>query len=95
MGGYTINSYFFIPGEIEMDLLPDEINSEEKAKSVFDFVSSIAHTLDKEVFLTGEGVNGNVAQLRSAAVLFVNPAGEFSLRPEFANGPEPTAKTAL
>ena len=95
MGGYTINSYFFIPGEIEMDLLPDEINSENKAKSVFDFLSSIARVLDKEVFLTGEGVNGNVAQLRNAAVLFVNSAGQFSLRPEFANGQEPTTETAL
>jgi hypothetical protein len=49
MGGYTINSHFFIPGEIEMDLLPDKINSEDKAKSVFDFLNSMARVLDKEV----------------------------------------------
>jgi hypothetical protein len=89
MRGFIVNSYFFTPNDIEMDLLPDEINSEEKAKSVVDFLGSIARVLNKEVFVAGEGVNGMADDLRSAAVMWVNATGQFSLRPDFANSQEP------
>jgi len=50
----SINCHFFMSNEIELDLDPKEIDSEDKAKIIFNFMSEIGNTLKKEVTLAPE-----------------------------------------
>jgi aerobic-type carbon monoxide dehydrogenase small subunit (CoxS/CutS family) len=77
--GFTINTHFFSSDEIEMDVLPEEIDSEKKAQSVFEFVSGIAALLNKEVILAPEYGSADQAQLRAIAFCTVDPSGRISL----------------
>ena len=52
--GVRMNSHFFGTQEIELDLLPDEVDTEEKAESVFRFMAEMGRLLGKEVILTPE-----------------------------------------
>ncbi len=75
----SVNAHFFSSNEIEMDVLPEEIDSEEKAQSVFEFVSGIARLLKKEVILAPEYGSADRAQLKAIAICTVDPTGTLSL----------------
>lgn len=49
-----LNCHFFWIEEIELDLLPNEVNTEEQAEAVFEFMAEVGRALDKEVILTPE-----------------------------------------
>lgn len=89
-----INCFFFALNSIEMDLSPDEIDSKEKAKSVLELIVSLARILQKEIFLSGEGIPSTEAALRKMAVLSITPDGNFLVRREFINGQEPATSTS-
>jgi len=78
--GCSVNAHFFSVNEIEMDILPEDIDSERKAQSVFEFVSGIAKLLNKEVILAPEYGSADQAQLKAIAFCTVDPAGVLSLR---------------
>jgi len=77
--GVTVNAHFFSLNEIEMDVLPEDIDSENKAQSVFEFVSRIAKLLTKEVILAPEYGSADQAQLKAIAFCTVDPAGTLLL----------------
>ena len=54
LGGIIINSHFFTDQQIEFDIDPREINSEEKLNQLFGFMRGIGQLLQKEVLLTSE-----------------------------------------
>jgi hypothetical protein len=80
--GFTVNSYFFVVNEIELDLLPNDVNSVDTAEQVFKLMEDMASILKKDVFLTPEHDSGNVEELRNMAVA-VADAGDGSIRSRF------------
>ena len=54
--GVQVNCWFWEDSEIDLDLLPDDVDSAEKAEGVFTLMKTIATTLKKRVLLTAEGV---------------------------------------
>lgn len=59
--GITLNCHFFTEEEIEFDIDPREVNSEERLKELFGFMRRIGQLLQKEVILTPE--NGREAAI--------------------------------
>ena len=58
--GIAFNCRFFDAHEIEFDLDPRQVDSEEKLRGLFGFMREIARLLDKEVILTPENVRAAV-----------------------------------
>ena len=54
LDGVTVNCHFFTSVEIELDLDPQEIDSESKAKVIFRLMSTVGRVLNKQVILTLE-----------------------------------------
>ena len=52
--GVQVRCWFAEDNEIDLDLLPDDVDSEEKAEGIFRLMRMIAETLQKRVFLTAE-----------------------------------------
>ncbi|MCK8143228.1 hypothetical protein MW871_15160 [Flavobacterium sp. I-SCBP12n] len=49
-----INTHFFTVNEIEFDIEPKEINSENNFEKVLSFMNEISRILNKQLILTGE-----------------------------------------
>src|SRR5438309_1696683 len=71
--GFTVNCYFISNEVIEIDILPDDVNSVEKAKEVFRMMISISSLLGKRVFLVPEFGGASPEQLRELAVAVADP----------------------
>ncbi|HEY2915163.1 MAG TPA: hypothetical protein VGK21_17495 [Candidatus Angelobacter sp.] len=71
--GFTVNSHFFLEHDIELDLLPEDIDSFEKAKAVFELIRGIARQLHKEVLLVGETSITDPEELRRMATCSCDP----------------------
>ena len=56
--GISINCHFFGEEPMDFDVLPEEVDSPEKAKAVFDFMTKLAIALSREVFLFPEFGSG-------------------------------------
>jgi hypothetical protein len=54
LDGIVINCHFFTDEEIEFDIDPREINSEEKMRQVFEFMRRLGRMFQKNVILTPE-----------------------------------------
>lgn len=52
--GLRLNCHFFLTENIEFDLLPNEVETEEKAEAIFQFMAMVGRLLGKEVILTPE-----------------------------------------
>lgn len=55
-----LNCHFFCTEEIELDLLPSEVETEEKAETILRFMAEIGRLLEKEVILTPENGQASV-----------------------------------
>jgi hypothetical protein len=71
--GFTVNSCFFDDDQIELDLLPEDIDSPEKANAVFALIKAIARLLQKEVFLVEENASATPEELRQMAACSCDP----------------------
>jgi hypothetical protein len=71
--GFTVCSYFFLDDEIELDLLPEHVDSREKADAVFALMKGIAGLLRREVLLVPETSTSNPDELRKMAVCGCDP----------------------
>jgi hypothetical protein len=54
IAGMQINCFFFWEGEIEFDLAPREVNSDERLNQLLDFMRRLGRLLHKDVALTEE-----------------------------------------
>jgi hypothetical protein len=70
--GFTLNCHFHDADRIQLDVLPENVNSREKAETVFHVMVGLAAILRKEVFLTPEFGSATNEQLRSLAVCSVD-----------------------
>jgi hypothetical protein len=57
--GVQVNLWFHSQKEMNLDLLPDDVDSVVKAKSVIDFMKTIAMLLKKRVLLTAENASAD------------------------------------
>lgn len=73
--GFCLCCHFFDSSQIEIDLLPEEIDTEQKASSVFDFMIGVAQCLGKEVFLTPEFASATDDERRDMSVCIAHPNG--------------------
>jgi hypothetical protein len=71
--GFTINSHLHYRDRIDLNLRPEDVDSREKAESVFDLMLSIAKLLGKEVFMTPEFGSASVDRLREMAICVADP----------------------
>jgi hypothetical protein len=71
--GFTVRAHIFQTEEIEMDLRPEEVDSNEKACAVFELMSGTASELGKEVFLIPEYASATQQQLREMAICSADP----------------------
>jgi hypothetical protein len=55
-----INCYFFHDSEIENDIDPSEIKSQEDHDKLIDYLNYISASLGKEVLVTGENTKNSV-----------------------------------
>jgi hypothetical protein len=79
LGGFAVNAHFFSPDEIEMNVLPEDVDSRTKAESVFKFAIEIARLLNKEVAFAPEYGSATTAELKAMAFCTVSPDGTLSL----------------
>jgi hypothetical protein len=71
--GFTLNAHFETRGQIRLDVLPEDIDSDEKAMAVLRVMMGIANGLGKHVFLTPELGNANDDELRRKALCEAAP----------------------
>jgi hypothetical protein len=73
--GFTVNSHFFSKDAIELNVLPEDVDSNEKAESVFCLMTDIARLLNKHVYLTPEFSGASSEEIRRLAVCTATPGG--------------------
>jgi hypothetical protein len=71
--GFAVCSYFFLDDEIELDLLPEDVDSKEKADAVFTLMKGIAVLLHRKVLLVEETSITDPEELRKIAVCECDP----------------------
>lgn len=76
----ALHCHFFMKGEIELDLLPDDINTEEKAGAVLKAMTETSKCLGKEVFLMPEGCVSPNNELREMAICTAGPGEQIKSR---------------
>ena len=73
--GFTINTHFFSDDHIQLNLLPEDVNSAEKADAVFALMKGISRSLHKTVYLVQEYGSATPEELKDMAVCSCDPAG--------------------
>jgi aerobic-type carbon monoxide dehydrogenase small subunit (CoxS/CutS family) len=73
LGGFSANAHFFSSAQIEIDVLPEAVDSETKAAAVFQLMSGIARVLRKEVIMAPEYGSADAAQLKTMALCSASP----------------------
>jgi hypothetical protein len=71
--GFTANCHFFDNQQIQIDLLPEDVNSPKKGDAVFGLMNGMATVLNKTVFLTPEFAGASAEELRNLAVYVADP----------------------
>jgi hypothetical protein len=72
--GFTANVFFFCRNQIELDVLPEDVTSAEKADAVCRLMKGLARTLDKEVFMVQEHGSAGDEELRKMAICCCDPS---------------------
>lgn len=73
VGGYKGNWHFWTTDWIEIDFLPNDVNSRERVDAMFSFISEIAKLLNKPTFLTPEFVSADDEKRRMIAICRADP----------------------
>ncbi len=73
--GVQVNLWFHSEEEINLDLLPDEVDTSDKAVSVIAFITEIARLLDKRVLLTAENASADQQWSEEHCICSVEPDG--------------------
>ncbi len=74
--GVQINLWFHCADEMNLDLLPDEIDSLAKAESVISFMQDVSRVLKKRVLLTAENASADREWSEEHCIFSVNPTDE-------------------
>lgn len=74
-----VRCWFREDDELDLDLLPDDVDSEAKAEGIFSLMRTISEVLRKRVLLTGENSGATQQWSEEHAIVAFNPPAEFSL----------------
>jgi len=81
LSGLTLNCHFLDDDHIQLNILPEDVDSSEKADLVFRLMSGLANLLNKEVLLVPEFLSASRETLQKLAVCSVAPGtNEIRLR---------------
>jgi len=79
LGGFSADTHFLSTEVIELDVLPENVDSEAKATAVFTLMTGIARLLRKEVILAAAHVSLDARQPRGLALCIADADGNLSL----------------
>ena len=71
--GVRVRCWFWGDDQIDLDLLPDDVNSEAKAEGIFDLMRTIAEILKKRVLLTAENSGATQQWSEEHAICVFDP----------------------
>jgi len=74
LGSININCHFFDDSEIENDIDPIEIRSQEDHEKLVDYLNDISVALDKEVIVTDENTKDSVLMRIKSGECILNSA---------------------
>ena len=74
--GVQINLWFHCVDEMNLDLLPDDIDSLTKAERVVNFMRDVSMLLKKRVLLTAENASADQEWSEKHCIISVNPTSE-------------------
>jgi hypothetical protein len=72
-----VRCWFREDDELDLDLLPDDVDSEAKAEGIFSLMRTISEVLRKRVLLTGENSGATQQWSEEHAIVAFNPPAEF------------------
>jgi hypothetical protein len=72
-----VRCWFWEDYELDLDLLPNDVNSEAKAEGIFSLMRMIAETLKKRVLLTAENSGATQQWSEEHAICTFDPPAEF------------------
>jgi|KBSMisStaDraftv2_1062788.scaffolds.fasta_scaffold1245406_2 hypothetical protein len=78
--GFTVNCHAIDEDQIQFDLLPEDVNSGEKAEEVFRLMARLAKLLQKDVLLTPEFGSATQEELKRLAVCKIDAGGRMVSR---------------
>jgi hypothetical protein len=78
--GFTANCHFQARDEIRINVLPEDVDSSEKAEAVFSLMRNIARVLGREVFLVPEFGSATTEEQQAVAVCVADPEGTIRSR---------------
>jgi len=73
VAGVRIHVWFGDDAQMNLDLLPEDIDSPEKAKGIFQLMREISGLLDKRVLLTMENASADQKWSEQHAICSINP----------------------
>ena len=73
LSGFTVNCHFFEAGRIEMNILPEDVDTPEKIEAFFNLTTSIAALLNKEVYVAPEFGGLDPERLPELAICVLDP----------------------
>lgn len=71
--GVQVRCWFAEDDEIDLDLLPDDVDTKEKAEGIFGLMSMIAKTLKRRIFLTAENAGATQRWSEEHAICVFDP----------------------
>jgi len=71
--GVEVKCFFWGENELTLDLTPDDVDSADKAQSIFDLMKAIANTLNKRVLLTAENATATRQWSEEYAIRVFDP----------------------
>ena len=81
--GVPVNLWFYSADEIDLDLLPDDVDSVAKAERIIAFMQSIGTLLNKRVLLTAENASADQEWSEQHCIVSIAPPdGSVQYHPE-------------
>ncbi len=71
--GVRVNIWFGRDEEINLDVLPDDVDSSAKARAIFELMKEVAVLLNKRVLLTAENVSATQDWSEEHAICSIDP----------------------
>ena len=74
--GVLVKCWFWEDNEIDVDLLPEDVDCEAKAEGIFVLMRTIAETLRRRVFLIAENMGSTQQGAEEYAICAFDPSAQ-------------------
>lgn len=76
VAGVLVHLWFWSEDEIDLDVLPEDVDSLDKAQGIVDLMKAIARLLNKRVLLTMENASATQEWSEQYAICSINPSDD-------------------